>query len=236
MITSSKAIDKLLFQYTHLPIFKKQVKCPYWMDKIKKKIWGPYGGKGSPQELVRATLEVGAKKKINLAKLTSQQIRVFMKKNRIGLDCSGLAFKLLNTLDKEKGGNGLEDDIPGVKGKFLLRANVMMLTNDEVSLPIKKLRDLAVGDLIRLGEGKHLAVIVEIKRGSKGQIKEIVYAHSSPGTVPDGVHKARILIKDGNYGLEAQKWLERTKKGENYGQKFFKPEKGDGIRRLRIWT
>lgn len=235
MMTSSKAMDNLLYRYTHLLLGGKQIRAVYWMDKIKKKIWGPYGGKGSPEELAEAANKIAKEKGINLTKLKRRQIRLFLKKSLIGMDCSGLAFNLLDALDKEKGGNGLVDDIPGARGRFLVRASVAMLTNNEVSVPVKKISDLRIGDMIRLSAGKHLAVVTQIKKEDK-EIREIVYVHSSSGTAIDGVHTAKILVLNENLGLEKQRWLETAKNGENYGQKFFHPEKGDGIRRLKIWA
>lgn len=234
MISVSKASENLLYRYTHLPLGGRKIRAPYWMDKIKKKIWGPYGGKGSPEELVEAANKIAKEKGINLSKLKMSQISLFLKKNRIGLDCSGLAFKLLDALDKEKGGNGLADDIAGARGRFLVRASVAMLTNNEVSAPVKKIVDLRVGDMIRLSGGRHLAVVTQIKK--KGEaVWEITYAHSSTGTALDGVHTAKIIVRKENLGIEKQSWLEVTQKGENYGQKFFQPEKGDGVRRLKVW-
>lgn len=235
MIGKSVAIEGLVYQYTHLPMGGKKVRCPYWVDKIKKKIWGPFGGKGSPEQIVEATLMAAKKEGINLNGLSAAQIRSFLKRNRIGIDCSGLVFNLLDALDKEGGGNGLADDIPGAKGKFLIRASVKMLTNNKVSVPVKVIKEIKMGDMIRLGGRTHIVVITAIKKEKTGKIKEIIYAHSSPRTKVSGVHKARIKIKEEAAGLEKQDWLEKTRRGENYGQKYFRPEKGDGIRRLKIW-
>lgn len=232
MIESSPTIEKLLDQYLHLDIAGKKVRCPYWRNKIDKRIWGPFGGKGKPEQLVQATLDVAKMQKVNLGDLSIRQIENFMKKNRIGIDCSGLAYWLLDVLDKEKGGNGLEDDIPGAKGRFLTRASVEMLTNDEVSKQINKISDVKVGDMIRVQEGKHMAVTIRIRK-VKDQIKELVYAHSSNLTKVKGVHTDKILIKNPDGGLENQIWQEKTAKGENYGKKYFWPERRDGVRRLK---
>ena len=238
MIEKSAAIEELVYQYIHLPLGGKKVRCPYWMDKIKRGIVGPFGGKGTPEQIVEATLAAAKKERINLDSFSASQIRTFMKKNRIGLDCSGLAFNLLDVLDKERGGNGLVDDIPGARGKFLVRANVRMLTERRVAGIIPKVADLKVGDMIKLHSRrriKHILVVVEIKRDRKSKIEEIIYAHSSPGTKISGVHKGKIVVGDENLGLEAQDWQEKTKKGENYGKANFCPRNGDGIRKLKIW-
>jgi len=234
MVEKSPAIEKLLYQYLHLPIAGKKIRCPYWRDKIEKGIWGPLGGKGKVNQIVRATLVMAKIQRIELKELSGEKIENFIRKNRIGLDCSGLVYWLLDALDREKGGNGLVDDIPRAKGRFLIRANVEMLTNDKVTIPIEKISDVKVGDIIRLQGGKHLAVVIQIRK-ARNQVKEFVYAHSSNLTEVKGVHLNKIMIKNPDKGLEKQIWLEKTYKGENYGQKYFRLEKGDGVRRLRVW-
>jgi hypothetical protein len=237
MIEKSPAIEALLFQYIHLPLGGKKIRCPYWMDKNKKGIVGPFGGKGTPEQIVEATLMAAKKKGINLSVLSPSQIKAFMKKSRIGIDCSGLVFNLLDALDREKNGNGLADDIPGARGKLLVRASVKMLTDNKVALSVKKASEIQVGDMIRMNGRryvKHVAVIVRIKKDAKGRIKEITYAHSSPRTMIKGVHLGKIRVKNEAGGLEDQEWLEKTREGENYGKFVFSALRGDGIRRLKI--
>lgn len=241
MVQKSPAIEKLLDQYLHLPIAGKKIRCSYWIDKIEKGIWGPFGGKGKPEQIVKATLETARKQKIDIGKLSSMNLKEFMKQNRIGIDCSGLAYWLLDVLDREKGGNGLQDDIPDVKGRFLWplyklpRTSVQMLTSNEASVPINKVSNVKVGDMVRLQGGRHCAVIIRMKK-AKDQIKELIYVHSSNLTEVKGVHVDKILINNPERELAKQTWIERTTKGENYGQKYFRPEKGDGVRRLKIWN
>lgn len=235
MTYKSPAIENLLSQYLHSNIGGKVIRCPYWEDKIDKKIYGPFGGKGKPGQIIQVTIELAQKQNFDFQKSTPIEIEDFMKKNRIGVDCSGLAYWLLDALDREKGGNGLEDDILGVKGKFLTRASVEMLTNDEISTPIKTISEVVIGDMIRLRAGKHMAIVIRIKR-AEGKIKELIYAHSSKLTETRGVHVDRILVKDPQKGLADQTWMEKTSRGENYGQKYFHSEEGDGIRRLKVPT
>ncbi|MBM3208673.1 hypothetical protein FJZ40_00045 [Candidatus Shapirobacteria bacterium] len=234
MIEKSPAIEQLLYQYTHLPIGGKKIRCPYWMDKIKKGICGPSGGKGSPEQIVEATLMAAKKEGINLDELSTKQIKAFMKRNRIGIDCSGLAFNLLNVLDKEKGGKGLAEKIPGAKGKFLVRANVRMLTDRNVSMPVSSVSDIKIGDMIRLRGGRHIAVVAAVKKSRSGKITEITYTHSSPKTAVSGVHSAKIKVKDEARRLENQEWLEETKDDKNYGKFAFSPLRGDGVRRFKL--
>lgn len=239
MIQKSPAIEKLLAQYLHLSITGKKIRCPYWMNILHprpgdSREWGPYGGKGKPHQIVQVINKMAKLDGVDLEKMGHLEIKRFMISSNIGIDCSGLAYWLLDALDREKGGNGLEDDIPGVRGKYLIRASVAMLTNSKVSVPVKKVSAIQIGDMIRLRGGKHLALVVRIKK-VRGEIKELIYAHSSDLSWFKGAHTGKILVRDSEKGLADQEWLEKTREGENYGREYFRAEEGDGVRRLKLW-
>lgn len=228
---TSQALQKLFAKYTHLPLGGKEISCPYWRNDLKRGIFGPGGGKGRPEEIVEITEQEAKKEGLDLGKMNEEEIISFMEKSRIGIDCSGFVFWMMDVLDKEKGGNGITDDIPGCQGKFLCRANVKMLTSEEVTLPIEKVKDIRVGDIIRLHGGKHVTIVIRVTR-----VREIEYAHSSGLTETSGVHSGRIIINDPEQGLEKQSWQEKTDKGENYGHKYYLTTLGDGVKRLKIWV
>jgi hypothetical protein len=131
-----------------------------------------------------------------------------------------LAFWLLDALDKEKQGNGITDDIPGVKGKYLTRASVAMLTNDEVSREVL-LKEIKPGDMIKVDEGRHILIVMRVMR-DMGKVGEIEYAHSSERTKVKGVHLGEINIVNLSTTLAQQQWEEEFK--------------FDSLRRLKIWN
>lgn len=234
---TSKSLDKLFYQYTHLPLGRKKVICPYWINNLKLGIFGPYGGKGTPEEIVQATEDEAKKANLDLEKMTKEEITAFMKRKKIGIDCSGFVFWMLDVLDKEKGGNGIADDIPNSVGKFLpSRANVAMLTNEKVICSIR-IKEVKVGDMIRLDKGRHVAIVMRVVRelGDIGEVKEIEYAHSSSRTKTSGVHNAKIKIIDQNKGLEEQQWYELASENKSYGKIYLLSGIGDGIKRLKSW-
>lgn len=233
-IETSKALQDLFFLYTHLPIGGQEIPCPYWVNKIKLGVFGHLGGKGTPEQIVSVTKKEAERAGLDLEKMTKEEILRFMKQKRIGIDCSGFVFWMLDVLDREKGGDGIADDIPRSKGRFLeARASVKMLADEKVSILVKVV-DICIGDIIRLRGGKHMTIVTALEKDKAGSIKKIVYAHSSSKTKTSGVHAGIIdIISSGD--LQDQKWLEETDRGENYGKKCYLPEMGDGIRRLRIW-
>jgi len=235
MIESSKALQELFYQYTHLPLGGKFIVCPYWMNKLKKGLLGPLGGKGTPQQIIQVVEEAAKKAGQDLNQMNEKEILAFMKRKRIGVDCSGFVFWMLNALDEERGGDGLLNDIPEVKGSFMPagRADVKLLTSEKYTVPVE-LAEVRVGDVVRMGRGSHILIILAITRIA-GEIKALQYAHSSDKTLISGVHLGEIKVWDESQGLEKQQWQEVTQQGENYRNYFF-PQEGDGLRRLKIWN
>lgn len=220
MLQTSPALQKLFYDYTHLPIGGKEIICPYWRNRIGRGIFGPYGGKGTPEQIVESTEKEAQKSGVDLNIMTNREILLFMKRKKIGIDCSGFTFWLLDALDKEKGGNGIADDIPGSKGRYLqARANVRMLTDQNVSLSVNRLAEIKVGDMIRCGKQRHLAVVLGLLKDEKGELKEIYYAHAKE---PLGVHSAKIKIVNPDLPLSQQQLEEELAI--------------EGVWRLKIWS
>ena len=234
---TSRALQDLFYNYTHLPLGGKEIVCPYWINSLKRLRYGPGGGKGNPQENIMHTNSKAKEKNIDLNKQSEREIVLFMKKNRIGVDCSGFAFWMLNALDLEKGGNGIYDDIPNSRGKIIkIRASTKMLTDEGISFFVQKINEIKPGDMIRLRGGHHLAVVLEIEKDKDRNTQKIIYAHSSSCffTAVSGVHKESIIIKDSEKSIQEQDWREQTQDKSNYANNLY-PQAGDGIKRLKIW-
>lgn len=129
---------------------------PYWKNTLKdKKIIkeGFMGGKGSCKDIALKTVELANEQNIKLLDLTPKQIYNFQKKNKIGIDCSGLAVNLLNFYVKLQ-----NKEIP-FENPRKISANI--LTKSPISHPIKNLEDIQTGDLIRSKNGHHVQFIIE---------------------------------------------------------------------------
>ena len=214
-------LEKFLNQFFNFKVFEKKVVIPYWMNKLDKEIYGPYGGKGTPQEILKATIEAARQESINLHDLSSGEIYAFMKKNRIGIDCSGFAYQILNFWDHQKGGDGIENSVIGASGMGIRKTDANALTNNINTLPVTDYSQIKTGDLLRLDNGGHVAVIVRYSED------KIVYAHISAKTKIEGPHLEEIRIIKSKKGLEDQVWSEKIN---------FRPNLGDGVRRLKIWA
>lgn len=212
--------------FTEMEIDGLVINCPYWMNRLKNSkvtLRGFANGKGSAQQIREELLK-------RLKKLTPrlrfeknpENLRKFAKRERIGIDCSGFGYRVLEQLYK---------NLDKVFEGGINKTNVKRLTNPNYSKEIRNIKDFRLGDMIRLWSGKHIAVIIDIND------KEIVYAHcSSLSTQIQGAHTSAIKIIDAGKTLADQIWKEKTKTGENFGKKRFNPQRGDGVFRLKIFS
>ena len=110
------------------------------------------GAKGNAKDIALQTVNLANQQKIKILDLSSQQIYNFQKKNKIGIDCSGLVSHLLifygNLLGKKIDLN-------------IRKTSADMLTSAPLSKEIKKYDDIQTGDLIRQKNGHHVLFIID---------------------------------------------------------------------------
>jgi hypothetical protein len=115
-------------------------------------------GKGNAKEIALKTIELANKNNLKILDLSPKQIYNFQKKNKIGIDCSGLACHLLNFY-------------------FNTKLDVRKTSSDMLtSVPLSKridINDIQTADLVRQKNGHHLLFVIE-KIGDK-----IIYVDSS---------------------------------------------------------
>ena len=211
------------------------IHCPYWMNKFrdgKVMLRGFSNGKGSAKEIQEELI----KRLLNLStdvrfELTPENLRKFARRERIGIDCSGLVYRVLNELIRINYKNSHLTNLAEVFTGGVHKTNARTLTSANYCIKVDKIDDFQIGDMIRMRGGKHIAIIIRV--GSK----EIVYAHSSFLTTEIvGVHTALIQITEANGLLMDQVWLEKTRSGEKVGKKYLDLSKGDGVFRLKIFN
>ncbi len=198
---------------------------PYWRNrlldgKIIKE--GFMGGKGSWSEIKKAT-----QKLLPSNQITAHQIYKLQKKNRIGIDCSGLAYNLLDFISLQTNKISIDKKVLGSAGGHgIRRVSSSMLTSPINSIEIKQYENIKSGDMIRMDNGRHVMIIIDATN------ELISYVHSSNKTKTRGVHLGNIKIADPSKTLEFQKWSETTKNNQPYST-LFNSKKGDGVFRLK---
>jgi hypothetical protein len=207
-------LNTFIDQYVNMKVAGRTIHCPYWKNKLVGGIVtvrGMFNGKGTAEEIREALEKVATPDVTDLTKLARRQ--------RIGIDCSGFAYRYLDLLT-----HSLDKIFPGGINK----TNVLTLTNPSVSNMITDLLSIQQGDLIRMTRGRHVLVIDSFDG------KTIEYVHSADSTKISGVHRGQIEIINSSFKLEKQQWEEEAVTGENFAEKHFHPEDGDGIYRLGL--
>ncbi len=217
-MSNSRDYSKILYTAYEtfiLPLGGKKVPTPYRRNEIGnyQKLGPEFQGKSSPEVLTEATIRLAGEQNFNLDQASVEEIRKFMQKNKLGIDCSGFVYRMLDYLSQSLGQGNLQKS---ASLEHVGRTNVAKITSDEFSLPVTGFAAAQAGDIIRLNSGEdilHGVIILENTRGI------ITYAHSSNETNPSGVHQGQIL----NNQLPS-----------DLSKFSYDINKGDGIRRLKI--
>lgn len=254
MILEEPTLTRAIKEYTEFEVAGKRVQIPYYLARDQRwKIWS-FSSKGTPKQIHQELAKKAKAARFDLEKATAEEIHQFMRDTKVGVDCSGFAYHVLDPLVKEKTGKGLGSWIRrygGLKGtleKYLLsygrvrRIGTKELTKRLNSLVIRRIEDIRPGDLIRRVERqrqpsglrpRHIAVVVRVETEDNGDLRAITYAHSSRETETYGPHLAKIEVVNPHGWLDQQRWLEKTKGGKDYGKVFFSSKYKSGDRRLR---
>lgn len=161
----SPAGRKVLNSYLSLPLPGLATNCPYYNNKRKRVRMGLRVeiGKGSPKEIAEEATLYSLKEKVDLSKMTAEQIRSYLVEHNLGIDCSGLAYHILNAEflskhNKELGvvlnypfTNGLLSRLGRyLRGRYAENVDVKTLAHDSNSRPIEYSELKATDILVRL--------------------------------------------------------------------------------------
>jgi len=228
-------VKKMVKGYLNISFNDLKCRTPYWRDRIfadkSKNVKGFLGGKGEPIEIESEVWARINQLSDELKPRNDLELFAWMKKNKIGVDCSGLAFALLKIIANAKNDDKWEQRITATPGGNLdnakrFRTSANTLTSGVNARELLPGEEFQLGDLVRLMAGKHVMIIL-------GEIeKKIYYIHSSNETVIEGAHLGYFYqvgedkIKFSNEDL--------LKKGNTWSDEICK-ENEDGIYRINEW-
>jgi hypothetical protein len=241
--------QKLISSYLHLPFSNQDVSCPYFNNR-RKGLRGSLRvliGKGTPDDIVDEAKIISLKKRIDLEKLSSADLKKFLVDNNLGVDCSALVYHILDAEMKARGLKSINNYLKFSKIKNPLRnllvrfrpvesAGVKTFA-DPLNSTVVKLPNIQPGDfIVMLNTGvnhdrNHILLIFNI------QYPIINYLHSlqwsTDGKYNHGVREGRIEIIDPNKSILEQRWVEYNKTGaENETLNHAKSASSLEIRRL----
>lgn len=223
-------LEESVNEYIRMDLGKLVVRCPYWMNKLvngKVTIRGFANGKGTAAEIRSKLIRL-----INSSgqEITPESFHKFSKRYRVGIDCSGFVYRMLNAMIKlpfwKVGFQSLDE----IFTLGINKTNACLLTDNRSCVKINDFNIIQPGDLIRMKAGHHIAIIMD----TNGPM--ITYAHSSNLTEISGVHTGTIRINKPSMDISGQDWSEKIKSGSQSFSTACYPGRGDGIFRLKIFS
>lgn len=198
-------------------------------------------GKGTPEEITEEAGLFAVREKVILKNLSADQRRQFLVEHRLGVDCSGFVFHVLNAearaLGKKSLASGLALRSVGPFGIFKFLARLRPAQNADVAVFADSansrslaLVDIRPGDFVVMLHEKadrafnHIVLITEVayEESSAGLVpKRLTYTHSiawpTDGKYNHGVRTGTINITNSAGQIQDQTWTENGQTGEqNY--------------------
>jgi hypothetical protein len=216
----TRELNKIYKKFAELKLGNRKVATPYRMNDDPQS--GPaFQGKSSPEVITETAINLANHEGVDLSTLSDEQIRQFLEAHKLGIDCSGFAYRLLDFVSKKIFKKNLQE-ATGLD--HVGNTNVELLTSTDFSVPVDKISDIKPADLIKVHSAEkpsHVIVVLEVKK------KQIIYAHSSASSTPTGVHTSFIKITDSTKPLAQQQWAEQ------YLLRNWNHKLGDGVHRLK---
>lgn len=239
--------------YLALPLGTKP-SCPYFNNRRRKGRGGlrVLVGKGTPDEIADEARIFGLQTRTKLDTLSTDKLKEFLSEHDLGVDCSGFAYHVLNSLAQEKTGRSIQSYVrsnrTGFVGSLVAKLRpaenlgAASFRNDRNSSPVK-VAEARPGDIVTfMGTGRdktynHIMVITGVDR--LGGDTRLTYAHSyswpSDGLYGHGVREGDILVHGED--VLGGTWKEQgVAGGENYTYQSAKDAKEVSVRRLNAFA
>lgn len=251
--TLSPQALQVIEDYLHLPFKDKNISCPYFNNR-RHGVRGALRvmiGKGTPEEIVDEAMLFGLRHKVDLNNLSNEELKQFLVDHDLGIDCSGLAYYILDAKCHDTNKKNLKKYIhfetknPLRKLITLLRpaenTGVLAFANDKNSKMIS-LHEVEPGDFIVIlysGREKNFHHMVTIHQvDCKSGIPAVLhYTHTLDwrvdGKYNHGVKQGKIEIGDVKAPLMEQKWVENSVSGEK-NETFLKATEAERVELRRI--
>lgn len=242
MITITDKSKEVVSSYFNLNIGGKTFPSPYYINSRKRKAeLRALVGKGTAEEIVEETMIYGKIKGFNLKESSVDQIRSFMEKIGIGIDCSGFVTHILgsriNLKDLKFRQNSLYLSILRII-RFVQNIGAEDLTSELNTDVVTDLNNVKPYDLIRshavIEGGMHVAIVTEVNTDETGKVLDFKYVHSTRWYEEfNGVREGKIVVTNPLLDLSQQEWIDEVR-GRNYFKEEFMTNIADsGVRHLK---
>jgi len=252
----SPTSEAVRHDYLHFKYAVAECSIPYFNNKTLRArgSLGVFVGKGSPKEIHEEVSALFKKKHFDPNSLTSETLKNILVDNNLGIDCSGLAYYILDAECKARNKRSLAKNITFAKAYGLLGSlaaalhpakniDVATLADDHNStiIPISEIR---AGDMITMmtgadnssGSERNHILIVHEKNSSK-----IFFTHSvaypEDGKFNSGVRQGSIVLNPNTKIITDALWSEENEANGNASQRILERAKNSRteVRRLRAF-
>ncbi len=212
-------------------------------------------GKGSVEDIINEAALMSTREKINLKELDNEDFKKFLVDRRLGVDCSGLAYYILDAESTGRGSGHLREHMTYPYSKNIFRKLLCKLrpientgtttfTHERNSREIKLTQAMPGDYIVMLYTGidknyHHMITIhqVDYGNGSSPEAKKLYYTHSfawpSDGKYNHGARQGTIDIIDPAKSIVEQTWTEQGKTGtDNFTQEKARESMYVSVRRL----
>ncbi|OGH64906.1 MAG: hypothetical protein A2821_00315 [Candidatus Magasanikbacteria bacterium RIFCSPHIGHO2_01_FULL_41_23] len=226
----SPQAQKIIKDYLVLPFPDHAISAPYFNNqRVKMRAaLRVLIGKGSSQDIVEEAQIISLRDKIDLEKLNNTDLKKFLVEHNLGVDCSALAYYILDAENQARGLGLLKKQIIFTNAKNPFRKilaklrpveniSVAVLADDKNS-KIVTLDTIQAGDLIilwRTGKDHKLNHILIVHQVDGNKISYVhSFRWSKDGLYDHGVQQGTVTISDKSKSLAEQIWEEKNKIGE----------------------
>lgn len=243
--------------YLHIPLPLKDVSCPYYNNRRTGLKGGlrVMVGKGSIEDVVYESELLSVREKIDLKTLSNEDYKKFLVDRRIGIDCSGFAYYVLDAESVARGFGHIRQHLAHPYAKNIFRkffnkirpienTGVTTFAHEKNSREIPLDRVMPGDYVVMLYTGpdktyNHMMIVhqVDFDEQNPPQAKKLYYTHSfswpEDGQYNHGVRQGTIEIIDPKKPLAEQVWTEQGKtSAENFTQAKAREAMYVSVRRL----
>ena len=229
--TLSQGALSVIDQYLHFKVGSATASVPYFYNKTTRNraALRTNIGKGSPREIFEEIQPILFKSHIDEGMLTDDMLKKILVDANLGIDCSALAYYVLNAEIEKDGADRLEKHISfvnctGFLGK--MRCSLRPIENCDVSTLAHNKNSKAIdlisarpGDIITMlgnrddDERDHILIIREVAYADETFVPtSILYTHAmaypEDGIYGSGIRQGKIEIADISKPLTDALWSE----------------------------
>lgn len=221
-------------QYMHFRLNNAVTSVPYYNNRVTRSraALRVNVGKGSPKEIFDELETVALQSHINKANLSDEGLKMLLTDSNFGIDCSGLAYYILNAESRERGYGQLDKHMKfpfstGIVGK--IRSSLRPIENCGVSTFAHEsnshsveMKGILPGDMITMLGGPdsndrdHILVIHEVEY--QNFIPTTLHyvhtvAYPEDGIYATGIRMGTIDILNPQKPIIEARWVEAAKEG-----------------------